>query len=130
MVVVVHGSEVDLIVNPVSLPFVEGLNYLVEFLVSSLVVVLKQVHQIALLEITAHPILFGTVSQQSVTLENSIFELPSIQVPILEKLLSKTCKLGVLHVPPFNYSKLELIFISMSFWVVASVAALEDDGEA
>lgn len=46
-----HINEDDLIVDPVGLAFMHGLNYLVELLLLALVVVLQEIHQIALLEI-------------------------------------------------------------------------------
>lgn len=35
-----------------------------------------------------------------------------------------------MHVASLDDSQLELIFVSMGFWVVASMTSLEDDGEA
>lgn len=35
-----------------------------------------------------------------------------------------------MHVPSFDDSEFELIFVSMGFWVVASVAPPENQGEA
>ena len=43
MVIVIHGGEGDLVVDPVGFSLVERLDYLVELLIPTLVVVLEKI---------------------------------------------------------------------------------------
>lgn len=54
-----HIEQDDLVINPIGLTLVHGLHYLIVALLLSLVVVLEQVDQIALLEESRHPIFLG-----------------------------------------------------------------------
>jgi hypothetical protein len=67
---------------------VQCLDDLVELLVLSFAVVFDQLHQIAVLEVAAHPIAFLAVLQDAMGLEDVVFELADVQVAVFEHLLA------------------------------------------
>lgn len=125
----VHRHQADLIVDPVGFPFMETLYYFVVSFLTSFVVILEKIGQIALLKVSAHPVALGRVSQQTITFKHSVFEFSHVKVSIFEQFLAKTVEKSILHVASFEHSQLELVFVTMSVWVIASVAASEEDAE-
>ena len=114
-----------LIVDPVHLTFVQSLDNTILTLFLPLVVVFNQLHQIALLEITTHPVFLAHITQYTISLKNTRLELTNIKVTILKPLLPKTIQLRVYHVPTLNHLQLKIILTSMSFRIISSVTAPE-----
>lgn len=74
----IEVHHLHLVVDPVGLPLMQGLNDLMELLILSLAVVLDQLDQVSVLEVATHPIFLLAVLQDSVPLEYVVFELSNV----------------------------------------------------
>ena len=79
-----QGKQVDFVVDPVGLVFVESLDYLVVLFEASFVVMVIEVSQGAFLEEATDPVAFGTVEEQSIALKDPIAKLSKVEVSVLE----------------------------------------------
>lgn len=86
----IEVNHLHLIIDPISLPLVQCLDDLMELFILSLAVVFDQLDQVAVLEIAAHPIFLLTVLQDTVTLEDVVFELAHVEVSIFKHFFAHT----------------------------------------
>lgn len=112
-------------IDPVGFTLVEGLYYLIVFLLLTLIVVLQQVNQVALLEKTTHPVFLSRVLKHPVAFKNSILKLAYVQIAVFEPFLAESVQLGIRKVAPLNYFQLELVLVPMCIRIVTAVAASE-----
>ena len=64
----------NLVVNPVSLSLVHCLYYFIVFLFTTLVVIIEEFCEVAVLEKSVNPIFLAAVVEHSISLEYTVFE--------------------------------------------------------
>lgn len=73
-----------LVVYPVGLSLMQGLDDFVEFFVLAIAVVLDQLDQVTVLEVAAYPVFLLAVFQDTMTLKDVVFELPYVKIAVFE----------------------------------------------
>jgi hypothetical protein len=121
----------DLVVDPVCLSLVQGLDDSIDVSASPLTaVILQQLNHIAVLEEATDPVFLVSVLEDPIALKDPVSELADIEVPIFEDFLTHTVELRVHVVASFDNPKLEFILLPVSVGVVSSLTPSKDKLEA
>ncbi len=83
-------------------------------------IILKQINEIAFLEMSAYPVFFQVIFQYSISFEYITFKLAYVWISILEYFLAKSIELAVNVVSSFDHIELEGIFMSWCLYVIVA----------
>jgi hypothetical protein len=113
-------DELNFVVDPVASFLMEVLNDFIILFLSAFMVILKQINKVSLLKMSADPILFEIVLQDSATFESIAFKLTNVRIAIFEYFFPKSIQLAVNVVPAFDHIELKCILI---FWCLNNIVA-------
>jgi hypothetical protein len=83
-------NELNFVVDPVASFLMEVLNDFIVLFLPAFMVILKEIDKVSLLKMSADPILFEIILQDSATFKSIAFELTNVRIAIFEYFFTKS----------------------------------------